>query len=254
MSAKKVETTSKIVVIGDIHGRAVWKKIVNDNADADKFIFLGDYFDSHEKRYHTERQKFNFNEIISLQETLGEDKVILLLGNHDYHYISSREKYSGYDYFLAFDIKDRLTELYNSGKIKVLHIEDNLLFSHAGVTKTWLNKVAGVNELNDCNKPETFNHRTLEWNTIAGYDSYGDTKSNSPIWVRPASLISDKLDGYIQIVGHTTVDEKVLNDEHINKMKESDVYLADILPYYYIVIENSDINYVKIEYQENHES
>ena len=37
---------SKIVVIGDIHGRAIWRKIVDDNPDADRFIFLGDYFDS----------------------------------------------------------------------------------------------------------------------------------------------------------------------------------------------------------------
>ena len=43
----------KLVVIGDIHGRAVWRKIVDDNPDADKFIFLGDYFDSHEKKYYT---------------------------------------------------------------------------------------------------------------------------------------------------------------------------------------------------------
>ncbi len=36
----------KLVVISDVHGRAVWKEIVAQNEHIDKFIFLGDYFDS----------------------------------------------------------------------------------------------------------------------------------------------------------------------------------------------------------------
>ena len=35
----------KTIVIGDIHGRDVWKKIV-EHENADKVIFIGDYFDS----------------------------------------------------------------------------------------------------------------------------------------------------------------------------------------------------------------
>ena len=86
----------KLVIIGDIHSRAVWRKIVNDNPDADKFIFLGDYFDSHEKKYYPSKQVFNFKEILKLQESLGDDRVILLLGNHDYHYMNSQKHYTGY--------------------------------------------------------------------------------------------------------------------------------------------------------------
>ena len=66
----------KLVVIGDIHGRAVWRKIVDDNPDADKFIFLGDYFDSYEKKYYPSCHVFNFKQILQLQEELGKDKVI----------------------------------------------------------------------------------------------------------------------------------------------------------------------------------
>ena len=36
----------KIIVIGDIHGRTIWKQIVAANPDADLFVFIGDYFDS----------------------------------------------------------------------------------------------------------------------------------------------------------------------------------------------------------------
>ncbi|MFM7767039.1 MAG: hypothetical protein ACKO9S_04160 [Bacteroidota bacterium] len=36
----------KIVAIGDIPGRDVWKKIVKSHQDADRIIFIGDYFDA----------------------------------------------------------------------------------------------------------------------------------------------------------------------------------------------------------------
>ena len=36
----------KVIVLGDTHGRDIWKKIVEANPDADLFIFIGDYFDS----------------------------------------------------------------------------------------------------------------------------------------------------------------------------------------------------------------
>ena len=122
----------KLVVIGDIHGRAVWRKIVDDNPDADKFIFLGDYFDSHEKKYYPSRQVFNFKQILQLQEELGKEKVILLLGNHDYHYFNNSEKYSGYNQTTYFDANPLLKESYKNGNIKIFHVENDILFSHAG--------------------------------------------------------------------------------------------------------------------------
>ena len=36
----------KLVAIGDIHGRDIWKQIVAQEQDADEFVFVGDYFDS----------------------------------------------------------------------------------------------------------------------------------------------------------------------------------------------------------------
>jgi predicted phosphodiesterase len=36
----------KIVAIGDIHGRDYWKQIIEQEQDADVFVFVGDYFDS----------------------------------------------------------------------------------------------------------------------------------------------------------------------------------------------------------------
>ena len=35
----------KTIIIGDIHGRSVWKQIVEKEKDAHQIVFLGDYFD-----------------------------------------------------------------------------------------------------------------------------------------------------------------------------------------------------------------
>lgn len=34
---------NKIIVFGDIHGRPIWKKVLEKEYDADLIIFLGDY-------------------------------------------------------------------------------------------------------------------------------------------------------------------------------------------------------------------
>ena len=47
----------KIIAIGDIHGRSIWKNIVSANS-YDKVVFLGDYFDSFD--IHTLDQIDNF--------------------------------------------------------------------------------------------------------------------------------------------------------------------------------------------------
>jgi predicted phosphodiesterase len=52
----------KLIVISDVHGRAIWKEIVAQNEYVDKFILLGDYFDSFD--IAANEQILNFQEII----------------------------------------------------------------------------------------------------------------------------------------------------------------------------------------------
>ena len=40
---------SKNIYIGDIHGRTLWKDIVDAHPDASTINFIGDYFDSFDK-------------------------------------------------------------------------------------------------------------------------------------------------------------------------------------------------------------
>ena len=79
----------KTIVLGDTHGRNIWKDIVAQEK-ADRVIFIGDYFDSYD--LEPAIQQHNFKEIIEFKEK-DECEVILLVGNHDYHYLPMGETY-----------------------------------------------------------------------------------------------------------------------------------------------------------------
>ena len=69
----------KILVLGDIHGRLIWKDII-EKENPDRVIFLGDYVSTH-KDISSTQQINNLEEILAYKED-NPDKVILLRGNH----------------------------------------------------------------------------------------------------------------------------------------------------------------------------
>ena len=66
-------------IIGDIHGRDAWKRLVDESCIN---IFVGDYFDPYD-RIHFMDLQYNFMEIIEYKKKHPEN-VVLLYGNHDY--------------------------------------------------------------------------------------------------------------------------------------------------------------------------
>ena len=69
----------KKLVLGDIHGRTIWKDII-EKENPDKVIFLGDYVTTHEG-ISSEAQIANLEDILSYKKSNPND-VILLRGNH----------------------------------------------------------------------------------------------------------------------------------------------------------------------------
>ena len=69
----------KILVLGDIHGRLIWKDII-EKENPDRVIFLGDYVSTHEDISSTQ-QINNLVDILTYKEN-NQDKVVLLRGNH----------------------------------------------------------------------------------------------------------------------------------------------------------------------------
>ena len=196
----------KLLAIGDTHGKDDWKMLVN-MPDLDRFIFIGDYFDSF--LLSAPEQINNFLDIIAFKQAHPE-KVILLFGNHDFHYLpiarQRGETYSGFQDHYAPQIGELIVE-----HIKLLQMcyrEGDYLFSHAGVTHTWLNR-AGYQDGDAASFINALFKTEPEKFLFNGWNPYGDNITQSPIWVRPASLKKNayNYETIKQVVGHTRVEK-----------------------------------------------
>ena len=196
----------KTIFLGDTHGRSLWKDIIAKETP-DRVVFIGDYFDSFD--IGSAEQQFNFKEIIAFKES-AQYEVIMLIGNHDYHYYPGGETYSGYQHGAAPIIRQLLED--NKHHLQMCYQLDNILCSHAGIGHNWLveqekyesGSIADfVNDIWNY-KPNRF--------MFYGFDPYGDNKTQTPIWIRPKSLLAGNKEtflkkDYIQIAGHTQVNK-----------------------------------------------
>jgi hypothetical protein len=219
----------KLIALGDVHGRNTWKEIVNRETDFDKFVFIGDYFDSFD--IPGDKQLENYLDIIEFKEQ-NLDKVILLTGNHDYHYFKwSDTGYSGYQEARAFQIGE-LLEI-NGKYHQMCYINNGYLFTHAGVGNTWCTN----NEIDLNNLEQSINDRWFYKPLSFGftppqrfsYSPYGDDITQTPIWIRPNSLKRERVPGYVQVVGHS-IQRQITYEEQI--------YFIDTMNEQYLVIED----------------
>jgi hypothetical protein len=201
----------KLVAIGDIHGRNIWQQIV-EQEQPNTVVFVGDYFDSHDTPGVD--QMYNFKNIIQWKLDNPQCKVIMLVGNHDYHYMPEcrNETYSGFQEVLYFEIARLLEE--NRHHLQMAFKYDDLVFSHAGVSPEFLldnnwgdqDMVEFINDLWYF-RPHKFRFAHSEYEYS---DQYGDNTFQSPLWIRPKSLMKacqDIKKTMIQVVGHTEVKE-----------------------------------------------
>jgi hypothetical protein len=188
------------LVLGDTHGRSFWKLLANIE-QFDRMIFIGDYFDSFD--IPGKDQLNNFLDICKFKED-NPDKVVLLVGNHDFHYmpvaVMVGEYYSGKQDSFGPTITHAL-EL-NKNLLQMCYMMDDIIFTHAGVTNTWMERCdyEGENVAQFINDQLTYKPSRF---FFTGPDRYGDNVTQSPIWVRPGSLLKDHFGEYKQVVGHT---------------------------------------------------
>jgi hypothetical protein len=201
----------KLVAIGDIHGRDIWQQIVEQEQPT-TVVFVGDYFDSFDIPGKT--QIDNFKNIIQWKHDNPQCKVVLLIGNHDFHYMPEayNDRYSGFQKNLYIEIGQVLEA--NKHHLRMAYRCDDLVFSHAGITPEFLlnnnwgdqDMVEFVNEL-WLYKPHKFKFAD---NGYGHSDPYGDDEFQTPIWIRPRSLMKacqEVKKTMIQVVGHTAVKE-----------------------------------------------
>ena len=245
----------KLVAIGDIHGRDIWKQIVAKEHDTtDEFVFVGDYFDSFTVKGSD--QINNFLDIIEFRNTSIYHKVTLLIGNHDYHYYPGIDDSgtSGYQTLLAPSIKHVVGD--NKQYLQVAYQSGEFVFSHAGFSSEWLddnivmwdvpNLAMYVNDL-FYYQPQKLAYRPYKQvgSTVYGVGGYGSETFQGPLWIRPKALMAANRDTLrnqiIQVVGHTpqdTIDIK-------GKSTGGRYYFIDTLEYgqnQYLVIKDGDVS------------
>lgn len=203
----------KILVNPDIHGRKFWKKTAESIDKCDKIIFLGDYLDPYGfENISVEDAIANFEEIIDFADK-NREKVVLLLGNHDMPYYS-KEYYELERYHCRHSnfFHNDISKLFEDNKelFKIAHIEDDILFTHAGIMPDWRTSILGedltleeicqkandlLNDKGGISSLFSISHRR------GGWDSCG-----SCIWAdvdEIASTPAEELGNFKQIFGHT---------------------------------------------------
>lgn len=204
-------------IIGDIHGRSSWKELVDPSRIN---IFLGDYFDPYDDMSF-EDIKNNFLDIV--QFTKIHPDTILLLGNHDLHYIHYCDS-SRMDYEHTGIIESLFIDNIHMFKGVAHNIGDSILISHAGFTRDWceLTRYAGSggarSYVDHANSLFWGGYNGVRWEnprvslhefTFGAHakmsDYYGVSPGQSPVWVRPATLHECGVNDVDQVVGHTQV-------------------------------------------------
>ena len=264
-------TVKKRLVIGDIHGHIEPFKSIYKLENPDDVIVLGDYFDN----FHGKDKEIIdcFKEILKIKRNHNKGEFILLIGNHDFHYMDLTETYSGKRSSYALSVSIMLDKCLENKELQFIYADDKnkTVYSHAGIMNRWLDENRlFIYDLNDLNNIDTRKYRF----TFRGGDSgYGDGPFASPIWVRPRTLVQDMYKDYegytwTQIVGHTHGTAKTYDYDfkcisgcnkynNINKTDQDDeyfdpiLYVIDSLPNYYIIEElNEDGSLISREVKE----
>jgi predicted phosphodiesterase len=110
------------IIVGDIHGDVAKASAFLAYEPAQEHVALGDYLDSFSESYESQ---------IECLQLLMESNAVLLLGNHECHYLKKPLfQFAGFNYDYLRIFQD-LLEL-NILRFKVAHAVDGWLCTHAG--------------------------------------------------------------------------------------------------------------------------
>lgn len=197
---------SKILILGDIHGRSFWKEPCKSWKDT--IVFLGDYHDPYgewvDEEPNNKESLINLRELsdfVKQRESEHPFSTICLLGNHDLPYFTGNLK-CRYDKANEKEVKSLIESLrpqvtYELWDETVEPI-NKFLFSHAGFTLNWIQwHILSIDDLSKLNT----SCQILEEVPYSrgGYYQYG-----SCIWNSLEDYqCEEHIPGYYQIFGHT---------------------------------------------------
>ena len=211
---------NKLLIIPDVHGRTFWKNAVEKYKDeVEKIIFLGDYLDRYEDEGITRKEEIeNFKEIIAFKQE-NKDKVVMLLGNHDVHYIWREfPRSTRYNSSESYNIRELFLSHLSLFQLAYGHIvgEKKYLFTHAGLMASWYERnketigeltVDNLNSLKDTTRGisalgELSNYRTWIFGEESGSIVWSDVHERFDSETLPKENENPKEFDF-QIFGHT---------------------------------------------------
>lgn len=216
---------SKILIVPDVHGRSFWHRAEELVNDVDKIVFLGDYLDP----YGYEGITFDmaleeFEKILEFKDKYN-DKVVLLIGNHDCHYIStSFMDCSRLNYLKRQDIH----ELYmkHIDKFNLVWEYDKWLFSHAGVHQEWMELCQFT--IDDLKDFKTFREENFPSLACLSFYRGGWNTVGSCVWADiRESIKHELLPEFHHIVGHTQLEANPYRDKNITCVDVRRCFILD---------------------------
>ena len=213
---------SGLVIIPDVHGRPFWREAVRLRPE-EEFIFLGDYLDPYPDEGITGDEALEgLLKVIDLKKR-NPDRVTLLWGNHDLHYMYPEMMGSRYDFGNA----ERNARLFwdNQTLFKMAYETvaggRRFLFSHAGVGMGWIRQSfpgLAPEELT----AELFNDlvgypRFMEALGDVSFHRWGNKPWGSMVWadVQEQGYEENQLPGVVQVFGHTLIAKPFNFDDRV---------------------------------------
>ena len=191
---------SRVLVIPDVHLKP-WIFDMADRVDEnsyDDIVILGDLVDDWGKGNDLDA----YNETLDRAAEFGKehDQSLWCYGNHDVSYLWDAME-SGYSVQARITVIEGITRLERvlEERYRFVHKIDDVLFSHAGLTESFVFQTCG------------YHMKEIE-DILASINRMGKQelwRDNSPIWARPQvdfyRMFRDDL--FYQVVGHTPVEE-----------------------------------------------
>ena len=211
-----MEESERLIIVPDVHGRDFWRETIA-KYPGEEYIFLGDYLDPYGDEGITDAEAFGGLEDIIRFKKEHPDKVTLLWGNHDLHYLYPELMGSRYD----FDHAERNAHLFWDHQTLFQMAYETIaggkrfLFSHAGIGMQWilnsfpalLDQAITAELLNDLAGYPPFMSALEDISIYRG----GDKAYGSMVWadVHEHIEMKNQIPGFVQVFGHTQLNGPV---------------------------------------------
>lgn len=200
---------SLALIIPDCHLKPLMFDLAEDILEAGQADFavqLGDLVDDWGQEFNLPLYSRTMERVLKFYKK--HPNTLWCMGNHDfgYYHPDFGRRETGHSKFVEGEMKTWLDEFKRAGLVqKPVHIVDNCVFSHAGLTEDWMQRQLTLVGFPYLEKAPVEENILRIANNAATDELWLES---SPIWARPQM---DHYDMYcpdrLQVVGHTPMHE-----------------------------------------------